>query len=150
MMMPRTNNLGGADNGAGGGIGDSIGGAIRGSVPFVGDSIANLLGFTTASTTQRSDPSYGTERQALLSGNGYDQMLVLLRPPPTRRPFGGLLTQFIDIDYETFIVLLGLAGAVAGYALNQVVINFHAYFSVLVRKRGYVPRNQLNCYYLHR
>ena len=103
------------------GVGDVtniLGDTIRNSIPFVGNNIADLI-FPTKATSQRPDPSFGTERQALLSGDGYDQMLVLLRPPPRRQPLS-LLSQYIDIDYELFVILLGIAGAGAAFALNQV------------------------------
>lgn len=105
------------------GVGDVtniLGDTIRNSIPFVGNNIADLV-FPTQATSQRPDPSFGTERQALLSGDGYDQMLVLLRPPPRRQPLS-LLSQYIDIDYELFVILLGIAGAGAAFALNQVII----------------------------
>ncbi len=100
--------------------GNIIGDTIRNSIPFVGNNIADLI-FPTQATSARPDPSFGTERQGLLQGNGYDQMLVLIRPPPRRQPFDGLLSRYIDIDYETFIALLALAGGAAGFALNQVI-----------------------------
>ena len=45
-----------------------------------------------------------------------DISVVLLRPPPSTRSRGGLsqISDLIDIDYETLVLLLGVAGAGLG------------------------------------
>lgn len=50
--------------------------------------------------------------------------VVLLRPPPSSRNRGGLgqLSDLIDIDYETLILLLGVAGAGASWVLYQTIL----------------------------
>ena len=41
-------------------------------------------------------------------GGGYEDQLVLLRPPPSRRNQGGLgqISDLVDIDYETLVMLI--------------------------------------------
>ena len=50
--------------------------------------------------------------------------MVLLRPPPSTRSRGGLgqISDLIDIDYETLILLLGVAGAGASWVLYQTIL----------------------------
>ena len=50
--------------------------------------------------------------------------MVLLRPPPSNRSRGGLgqISDLIDIDYETLILLLGVAGAGASWVLYQTIL----------------------------
>ena len=57
-------------------------------------------------------------------GGGFQDQLVLLRPPPSLRNRGGLssISDLIDIDYETLILLLGVAGAGASWVLYQAII----------------------------
>merc|ERR1711981_858738 len=48
-----------------------------------------------------------------------------LRPPPPQRNQGlisGQITDLIDIDYETLVLLLGVAGAGASWVLYQAVL----------------------------
>ena len=51
-------------------------------------------------------------------------LVVLLRPPPSTRSRGGLgqISDLIDIDYETLILLLGVAGAGASWVLYQTIL----------------------------
>ena len=53
-----------------------------------------------------------------------DILVVLLRPPPSTRNRGGLgqISDLIDIDYETLILLLGVAGAGASWVLYQTIL----------------------------
>ena len=48
----------------------------------------------------------------------------MLRPPPSTRSRGGLgqISDLIDIDYETLILLLGVAGAGASWVLYQTIL----------------------------
>ena len=52
------------------------------------------------------------------------QILIFVdfRPPPKRNTNGGSILGLIDIDYESFVLLLGLAGAAAAYVLYQVAV----------------------------
>ena len=47
-----------------------------------------------------------------------------MRPPPSSRSRGGLsqISDLIDIDYETLILLLGVAGAGASWVLYQTIL----------------------------
>ena len=51
------------------------------------------------------------------------QQLVLLRPParPSSGGLGGALDG-LDIDYDSYILLLGLAAAAGAYALYQIIL----------------------------
>ena len=53
-----------------------------------------------------------------------DISVVLLRPPPSTRSRGGLsqISDLIDIDYETLVLLLGVAGAGASWVLYQTIL----------------------------
>ena len=65
----------------------------------------------------------GFDRQGLLGGGGLDQQLVLLRPPPQRQNgLSGQISSLIDIDYETLVLLLGVAGAGASWVLYQAIL----------------------------
>ena len=57
-------------------------------------------------------------------GGGYEDQLVLLRPPASSRNRGGLgsISELIDIDYETLVLLLGVAGAGASWVLYQTIL----------------------------
>ena len=59
------------------------------------------------------------------------QILIIVdfRPPPQRNTNGGSLLSLIDIDYESFVLLLGLAGAAAAYVLYQVA-GIHISFKI--------------------
>ena len=49
----------------------------------------------------------------------------MLRPPPPQRNQGlisGQITDLIDIDYETLVLLLGVAGAGASWVLYQAIL----------------------------
>ena len=70
-------------------------------------------------------PGGGGQLNRQFSGpGGVDNQLVLLRPPPNNRNSGsiGSLTDLIDIDYETLVLLLGVAGAGASWALYQTIL----------------------------
>ena len=70
-------------------------------------------------------PGGGGQVNRQLSGpGGIDNQLVLLRPPPNNRNQGSLgsITDLIDIDYETLVLLLGVAGAGASWALYQTIL----------------------------
>ena len=67
----------------------------------------------------------GLDRQGFGGGLGGQQELVLLRPPPPQRNQGlisGQITDLIDIDYETLVLLLGVAGAGASWVLYQAIL----------------------------
>ena len=67
----------------------------------------------------------GSDRQGFGGGLGGQQELVLLRPPPPQRNQGlisGQITDLIDIDYETLVLLLGVAGAGASWVLYQAIL----------------------------
>ena len=57
-------------------------------------------------------------------GGSYEDQLVLLRPPASSRNRGGLgsISELIDIDYETLVLLLGVAGAGASWVLYQTIL----------------------------
>ena len=57
-------------------------------------------------------------------GGGYEDQLVLLRPPASSKNRGGLgsISELIDIDYETLVLLLGVAGAGASWVLYQTIL----------------------------
>ena len=59
-----------------------------------------------------------------LGGGLGDQQLVLLRPPPNTSNSGltGQLSDLVDIDYETLVLLLGVAGAGASWVLYQAIL----------------------------
>ena len=58
-----------------------------------------------------------------MGGGGLDQQLVLLRPPPQRQNgLSGQISSLIDIDYETLVLLLGVAGAGASWVLYQAIL----------------------------
>ena len=50
--------------------------------------------------------------------------MVLLRPPPNTQNRGtlGSISELIDIDYETLVLLLGVAGAGASWVLYQTIL----------------------------
>ena len=95
--------------GGGSGLGGSGYGGIGGS--GFGNQAAGFGGF---------------DRQGLGGGGlGGQQELVLLRPPPPQRNQGlisGQITDLIDIDYETLVLLLGVAGAGASWVLYQAIL----------------------------
>jgi len=66
----------------------------------------------------------GQVNRQLSGPGGIDNQLVLLRPPPNNRNQGSLgsITDLIDIDYETLVLLLGVAGAGASWALYQTIL----------------------------
>ena len=69
-------------------------------------------------------PGGGGVNRQFSGPGGVDNQLVLLRPPPNNRNSGsiGSLTDLIDIDYETLVLLLGVAGAGASWALYQTIL----------------------------
>ena len=55
-----------------------------------------------------SGSGYGHGGGGYGGGGGYEDQLVLLRPPPSRRNQGGLgqISDLVDIDYETLVMLI--------------------------------------------
>ena len=84
------------------------------------DKMKELLARKQSATPSRQAPpppgGYG--------GGGYEDQLVLLRPPASSRNRGGLgsISELIDIDYETLVLLLGVAGAGASWVLYQTIL----------------------------
>ena len=63
------------------------------------------------------------DRQFGGTGSGAGQQLVLLRPPPQRQGgISGQISDLVDIDYETLVLLLGVAGAGASWVLYQAIL----------------------------
>ncbi len=110
------NNLGVTGYGGGGAnqIGAGGGGVSRLTGYGVGVT-GNGVGLTG---TGYGGVSNGIDRQYY--GN---QQLVLLRPPASQSggPLGGALDG-LEIDYDTFVLLLGVATAAAAFALYQIIL----------------------------
>ena len=117
-------NFGGGGGGFGGGGGNFGGGAFGGS-RLGGGSGFGGTGFGGGSVFGNQAAGIGGLDRQGFGGLGGQQELVLLRPPPPQRNQGlisGQITDLIDIDYETLVLLLGVAGAGASWVLYQAIL----------------------------
>ena len=115
-------NFGGGNFG-GGGFGGGGVGRLAGGSGFGGTGYGGLGG---SGFGNQAAGLGGLDRQGFGGGGlGGQQELVLLRPPPPQRNQGlisGQITDLIDIDYETLVLLLGVAGAGASWVLYQAIL----------------------------
>ena len=116
---------GGGGANFGGGYGGGGMGRLGGGSGFGGTGYGGIGG--SGFGNQQAAGFGGFDRQGLggVGGLGGQQELVLLRPPPPQRNQGlisGQITDLIDIDYETLVLLLGVAGAGASWVLYQAIL----------------------------